>query len=174
MLRLSQTTGHAVRALSCLNHQSPRFIREVAASAGIGKPYLAKIFNLLANTDLLVAKRGYRGGILLARPATEITLLQVVDAVEGDAWTRRCLLGMRDCDPQNLCPCHDMWTEMKSRIRASLGEITLAEVGPLSANQDWAAGLGFQEGDKAILSTGVSSGTAKPGTKRPHPTVEHS
>lgn len=137
MLSLSQTTGYAIQALSCLSQERACLIRDVAQATGIGRPYLAKIFNLLADTDLVVAKRGYRGGMLLARPASGITLLEIVDAVEGDAWTRRCLLGMRDCDPHNVCPCHDMWAEMKNRIRASLQKITLAQVGPLSAKQHW-------------------------------------
>jgi Rrf2 family iron-sulfur cluster assembly transcriptional regulator len=141
MLSLSQTTGHAIHALSYLSHENTCLIREIAETTGIGKPYLAKIVNLLTNKDLVATKRGYRGGILLARPAGEITLLQIVEAVEGDGWSRRCLLGMRNCDENNLCPTHDMWAEMKSRIRDSLGKITLAEVGSISEKQNWAVGL---------------------------------
>jgi len=141
MLSLSQTTGYAIQALSCLNHERACQIKEVAALTGIAKPYLAKIVNLLTNQGLVATKRGYRGGILLTRPAREIALLEIVEAVQGDGWSRRCLLGMRNCDADNLCPTHDMWAEMKSRIRGFLEKITLAEVGSLSAKQNWAIGL---------------------------------
>lgn len=141
MLSLSQTTGYAIHALSYLSHENTCLIREIAETTGIAKPYLAKIINLLTNKGLVATKRGYRGGILLARPAGEIVLLEIVEAVEGDSWSRRCLLGMHDCDEGNLCPTHDMWAEMKSRIHDSLEKITLAEVGSLSAKQNWAVGL---------------------------------
>jgi Rrf2 family protein len=111
-----------------MSHERACLIREAAASTGIHKPYLAKILNLLTNKGLVTAKRGYRGGILLARPATAITILQIVEAVEGNAWLGHCLLGLRDCQAQHLCPTHEMWVEIKKRIHDSLGKITLAEV----------------------------------------------
>jgi Rrf2 family iron-sulfur cluster assembly transcriptional regulator len=141
MLSLSQTTGYAIKAMSYLRHDRACLIREVAEVTGIGKPYLAKIFNLLVNKGLVLGKRGHRGGILLARPAADIVLLEIVYAIEGDSWSRRCLLGMRECDPNNLCPTHDLWMQMKEQIRDSLARITLAEVSNLSENQHWALGL---------------------------------
>jgi Rrf2 family protein len=135
MLSLSQTTGYAILALTWLNHERPRLIREVAEGTGIVKPYLAKIFNLLANKGLLVAKRGYRGGIQLARPADKISLFEIVEATEGDKWMSQCLLGMRECNAESLCPTHDLWQEMKNQIRDALERITLSEVRSLARSQ---------------------------------------
>jgi Rrf2 family protein len=136
MICLSQTTGYAIHALSRMSPERACLIREVAESTGIHKPYLAKIFNLLNNNKLVTSKRGYRGGILLARPAAAITILQIVEAVEGEAWLGHCLLGLRDCKAQHVCPTHDIWVEIKKRIHDSLRRITLAEVMRLSQKED--------------------------------------
>jgi Rrf2 family iron-sulfur cluster assembly transcriptional regulator len=130
MMSLSQTTGYAVRALVCLDEQGGRacLIRDVARCAGIPKPYLARIINDLTYKELVTAKRGYRGGIALARPAAEISLLQVVEAVEGPDWIAPCLLGLNDCTAHTLCPAHVVWQRISKQIRDMLGRTTVADV----------------------------------------------
>jgi len=130
MLCLSQTTGYAVHALVCLDEQSghANLIRDIAGRTGIPKPYFARIFNDLAHRGLVTAKRGYRGGIALARPADEISLLQVVEAVEGPNWMGPCLLGVDDCTACRICPTHAVWQRASEQIKAVLGKTTLADV----------------------------------------------
>lgn len=130
MLCLSQTTGYAVHALVCLEEQGghANLIRDIARCTGISKPYLARIINALAHHELVAAKRGYRGGIALARPAGEISLLQVVEAVEGPNWIGPCLLGLDDCAAPGVCPTHDVWQRVMGELKAVLGKTTLADV----------------------------------------------
>ena len=130
MLCLSQTTGYAVHALVCLDEQSghANLIRDIAGRTGIPKPYLARIFNDLTHRGLVTAKRGYRGRIALARPADEISLLQVVEAVEGPNWIGPCLLGMDDCTACHTCPTHAVWQRASRQIKAVLDKTTLADV----------------------------------------------
>jgi Rrf2 family protein len=130
MLGLSQTTGYAVRALICLGEHRDRacLIRGVAKCAGIPRAYLARIINDLTYTGLVIAKRGYRGGIALARPAGEITLLQVVEAVEGPDWIASCLLGLNDCAAHRNCPTHVFWQRTAKQLKAVMARTTLADV----------------------------------------------
>ena len=131
MMCLSQTTGYAVRALVCLDEQGGRacLTRDIAKHAGIPKPYLARIVNDLTHKELLTAKRGYRGGIALARPAGEISLLQIVEAIpQGPEWIAPCLLGLNDCTAHALCPAHIVWQRISKQIKAMLGRTTVAEV----------------------------------------------
>jgi Rrf2 family protein len=130
MICLSQTTGYAVRALVCLDEQGGRacLTRDIARCAGIPKPYLARIVNDLTHKELLTTKRGYRGGIALARPAGEISLLQVVEAIEGPDWIAPCLLGLNDCTTHTLCPVHGVWQRISKQIKAMLGRTTVADV----------------------------------------------
>jgi Rrf2 family protein len=128
MLGLSQTAGYAVYALSCLSTDRPLLIRQVAVQTGIQKPYLAKIINQLTNKNLVITKRGYRGGICLARPARSINLLEIVVAIEGEGWASDCLLGLRECNSQHVCPTHDLWVGIKDTIRKTLQEIVLSDI----------------------------------------------
>ncbi len=130
MLSLSQTTGYAIRALICLPacQQPPRLVAEVARCTGIPRAYLAKIIHRLARRGLVAARRGHRGGITLARPAGAISLLDVVEAVEGPNWLGRCLLGLEECQNQQECPTHEFWRETCARIRDKLATTSLAAI----------------------------------------------
>lgn len=130
MLCLSQTTGYAVRALGCLHKPDSRvqLIRDIAKCAGIPKPYLAQIFNKLNHTGLVVAKRGYYGGIALARPAEKISVLEIVEAVEGENWIAPCLLNMEECAVHCACPAHKTWLRLSRQLRSALKRTSLAAV----------------------------------------------
>jgi Rrf2 family protein len=128
MLSLSVTTGYAIKALMCLESGDcvPRHLSDIAQCTGVPRAYLAKILNALAQQGLVATKRGYRGGILLARNAEEISLLQIVEAVEGSQWLGECLLGMDACDILTICPTHDFWARFRREITEELRATTLA------------------------------------------------
>lgn len=130
MICLSHTTGYALRALACLENidRRPSFIRDVAESTGVPRPYLARIINRLSHKGIVSAKRGYHGGVTLTRPAREVTLLEVVEAIEGEEWIGPCLLGMGACQTGSICPTQDFWNEMRDQIKARLAQTTLADL----------------------------------------------
>jgi Rrf2 family iron-sulfur cluster assembly transcriptional regulator len=130
MMSLSRTTGYAIQALGCMNwaNGSASQISAIAKCARVPRPYLAKIIAALSRTGLVTAKRGHRGGISLARPARDISLLEIVEAVEGPHWLGACLLGFEKCENHASCPTTAFWQRMRREIIRELGLITLAEV----------------------------------------------
>jgi Rrf2 family protein len=131
MLSLSQTTGYAILALSCLemgDGENWILARDVAACTGIPKPYLSKILHSLQGSGLIRAKRGYRGGFALARPSSGISLVQIAEAVEGGAVFGCCLLGLAGCSEDRPCPAHGFWSAERERIRKMLARTTLRDV----------------------------------------------
>ena len=130
MLALSQTTGYAILALSCLEGRMDGWVlaKDIAACTGIPLPYLSKILHDLGETNLIEAKRGYRGGFRLKRSARTITLMEVAEAVEGKEWMPRCLLGLHACSDERACPSHSFWCEQRKRIESHLRETTLRDV----------------------------------------------
>ncbi len=130
MLALSQTTGYAILALSCLSGCGDQWVmaKDMARCTGISLPYLSKVLHALGNSGLIEAKRGYRGGFRLARPADQITLLDIAEAVEGEAWKPRCLLGLEECSDARACPTHAFWTKQRAAIEAELRRQTLKKV----------------------------------------------
>ena len=130
MLHLSKTAGYAIHALSCIGAASPRscIVRSIAKCTGLQKPYLSKIINQLVHHGLVKAKRGYRGGVLLARPPESISLLEVVHAIEGDDPPSPCVFGLEKCPANGTCPAHEQWNAMRAKVEALLGRIMLSEV----------------------------------------------
>lgn len=130
MLSLSQTTGYAIEVLAHLNPPGgePLLLREVARRAKVPGAYLAKRMPDLVAAGLVSSRRGQRGGLVLARPASEITLLQISEAVEARRWLDGCLLGLSTCSDERACPVHAFWKPTRAKIEKTLRTTTLASV----------------------------------------------
>ena len=140
MMCLSQTSGYAVHALSCLHGKNSQVLhlRDVAKCTGVPKPYLAKIINKLNHHGLVYAKRGCRGGIALARPPQEITILQVVEAVEGPLRLNVCAgTGKRrSCKQEGSCPAQPYWVRSQAEVIAVLNSARVDELASTAVHSD--------------------------------------
>lgn len=131
MFPLSLTTGYAVLALNCMKTPGgdPVQVASVATATGLPGPFLSKIVNRLATQGLVKTRRGRNGGVVLARPADQITLVDIVRAVDGEDWDKGCFLGLRKCGvPEGHCPIHEFWLEQIECFRVKMGSITLAQL----------------------------------------------
>ncbi len=130
MMSLSNTTGHAIRALACLAGcaNPPANIRDLADCANVPQAYLAKIVKKLNDTGIIESRRGSHGGVWLARPARLISLWEVSVALEGENVLSPCLLGSDQCDPSCACPTHDFWMKSRDTIRRELEKTKLSDV----------------------------------------------
>lgn len=130
MLSLTQTSGYAVLALSCLNDPGRGWIlaKDIVKCTGVPGPYLSQILHALSRAGLIETKRGYQGGYRLCRHANAITVLDVVEAVDGPACFAGCLLGLKECSDERACPTHAFWKTEKARIREYLAGLSLSEV----------------------------------------------
>ena len=130
MMSLSQTTGYAILALACLAEkpEATGAVQRIARRADVPAPYLAKIIRALAKAGLVTAKRGFRGGIRLARPTDDITVLEISEAIDGPTYFDQCLLGLESCSDARACPTHRFWKKERQQIRRTLRGITLADV----------------------------------------------
>ena len=130
MMALSQTTGYAIRALSCLgtSETGARFMQELAEASEVPQAYLAKILKKLNNAGIVEAKRGYKGGVWLARVPEKITMLEITEALDGKDCLSCCLLGEEFCSDLQACHTHGFWKKTRALIREELKRKTLAEV----------------------------------------------
>jgi Rrf2 family iron-sulfur cluster assembly transcriptional regulator len=130
MLSLSQTTGYAIQAMAYLDGPDgePKFIRDVAEATAVPSAYLAKLVQKLVEAGLVESKKGFWGGIRLTRPAREITLLEVSNALDGPRWMGQCLLGLEECSDARACPAHEFWKSARNLIRSKLAETRLSDV----------------------------------------------
>ena len=130
MLTLCQTTGYALLALRELQSPggTPTLARDIAERTGIPPSYLAKIIHRLGETGLVQTKRGHKGGIVLARPPEQISLLQVSEAINPNDWKTECLFGLTDCRQLGECPLHNYWHEVRHRLHQDLAQTSLADL----------------------------------------------
>lgn len=130
MLELSRTVGYAILALSCLEEAAQEWVllKDIVGRVNVPGPYLAKILRALAQVGVVHAKRGYRGGFMLARPSAEVALTDIVDAVEGRGWLGGCMLGFTVCTEDRACPAHTFCKTERIRIRSFLETLTLKDV----------------------------------------------
>lgn len=120
---LSQTVGYAIAALGHLSRYQQRlgaqFVRDIAKATGIPPAYLAKIVHTLARKGFLTTQRGTSGGVSLARPAEQVTLLEICEVFDDPIVQKRCMLGTAACSEERNCPAHCFWTEERERERVS-------------------------------------------------------
>jgi len=103
-------------------------IRDLARRIQIPYHFLAKILQELAYRGILVSQKGPAGGFALAKPARQITLFEVVEAIDGDGFTTKCVLGFPECSGKNPCAVHDKWGKLREEFRDVLCTKSVAQM----------------------------------------------
>ena len=102
--------------------------KEVSRETRVPEPYIAKIFQKLARMRLLRSRRGPAGGFALMRNPAEISLYEVVQAVDDTTFLGNCVMGLDECLAERACPLHDAWVGMKSRMLGKLKVTTVLQL----------------------------------------------
>ncbi|MEX0793203.1 MAG: Rrf2 family transcriptional regulator [Pirellulaceae bacterium] len=125
----SQTVEYALRAVCHLAFQSPQSCttEEIAATTKVPLAYLSKVLQGLARSGIVRSQRGVGGGISLVRKPDELTILEVVNAVDPITRIRSCPLGLKG-HGMNLCPLHRRLDDALASVEQAFGGTTLAEV----------------------------------------------
>jgi Rrf2 family nitric oxide-sensitive transcriptional repressor len=128
-LVFSQTVEYALRAAVHLASQAPaaRTTDQIAAATLVPRAYLSKVLQSLARAGVVQSQRGLGGGMTLAKPPEELTILEVVNAVEPIQRIRTCPLGLA-AHGVHLCPLHSRLDRALATVEVALGNSTLAEV----------------------------------------------
>ena len=111
-------------------------IREVSRELKLSFHFLTKILQTLTEDGLLRSYRGPSGGVALAKPANKITLLDVVNSLEGKDLFRRCVLGLARCGDRKPCPLHETWARHRGELQRHLDETRLDDLAALAIAGD--------------------------------------
>lgn len=129
LLELGARTEYAVRTMAILatkGEGAVETVKNLAAEAEVSVHFLYSIFDLLVRGRLINAHKGRVRGFSLARPADQISFLDIVRAVEGPIEKAQCLLDKRDiCRPEKPCAAHASWSRMRERVEQELAACTL-------------------------------------------------
>ena len=124
-MQITRQADYAIRAVRYLAKQGPNqrsATSTVAQEMKIPPSFLAKIISQLSIAGLLHTSRGARGGVTLARDAKEISLLDVVEAIDGPILLNECVGDPADCEFSNDCLVHPIWVEAQESLVKRLRE----------------------------------------------------
>lgn len=103
------------------------FLRDIAKKEEISEKYLGQLIIPLRSAGLITSKRGAEGGYQLARPPETITVLEIVEALEGKTIIVDCLRDETLCRRAVTCAAREIWHRLQDAITSTLGSITLAD-----------------------------------------------
>ncbi len=129
-MRLTTKGRYAVTAMLDLAihfGDGPITLADISRRQGISLSYLEQLFSRLRKQELVVSARGPGGGYRLSREASEIAVADVITAIDEKVDATRCG-GLANCQDDQPCLTHELWTDLSQRIYDFLSGITLADL----------------------------------------------
>jgi Rrf2 family protein len=130
-MQITRQADYAVRAVLYLATQDPNLrvpTAEIGQKQNIPVTFLAKIVAQLAAAGILRSTRGAHGGVALGRPADEISLLEIVEAIDGPMLLNDCVADPTACPLGDTCPVHPVWCEAQSELVNKLARTSFAQL----------------------------------------------
>jgi FeS assembly SUF system regulator len=132
MIRLTKLTDYGFVMLTQFARENGNTVKnapEIASDASVPLPTASKILKILAREGILKAHRGVKGGYRLARPPAEITVADVISALEGPIAITECSdRPHSDCAMEAVCPVRTNWQRINHVVHDALKRISLAEL----------------------------------------------
>jgi len=132
-LQLTRGGEYAVRAMTYLARFPEGHVaslHDIGQAQDIPASFLAKILQSLVRSGLAVSQRGAHGGFALARPATDISMRDVIEAVDGPIALNQCVLGPDECSRSADCGMHQAWLRAQEQLMDVLDSVTLSTLAP--------------------------------------------
>jgi Rrf2 family protein len=130
-MEISRRTDYGVRVildLATRPENEKTSTQDIAERQNIPGPFLAKIISQLAMSGLVITYRGAGGGVRLAGPASEISLLDVIEALDGPVKLNRCVIEPSACPRDSHCPVHHIWAKAQTDLTTLLSGTTFDEL----------------------------------------------
>ncbi len=127
---LSRSAQYAIRATLLMAAEPEVYhgASEIASRTGAPPNYMGKMLKILADSGVLSSTRGAGGGFKLARPASEISIFDVVEPIDKVSRWTKCFLGLDECRPEHPCPIHPIWFPIRDRYFSMLQTSSIADL----------------------------------------------
>lgn len=130
MLRISKLADYATLIMSALAKEADKLTSAsvLARQLGLSLPVVSKILKMLGQAELLTSTRGVEGGYRLARPAAEISVAEIVSAIEGKFSVTECCRESSGCAITETCTTKSNWQSINQVIYSTLAKLTLKDM----------------------------------------------
>ena len=130
-MQITRATDYALRGMTYLARQEPgklSNIKEISNEEGVPEKFMRKLFHLLRKRGFIDSTRGKFGGIRLNIDPEKVTMLDIMEVVEGPLALNLCLEGPDLCDRIDLCTMCDIWFEAQASVNMVLKQHTLKDL----------------------------------------------
>ncbi|MBI4849347.1 MAG: Rrf2 family transcriptional regulator [Nitrospirae bacterium] len=136
-MHITRKVDYAVRCVLFLARNNDRIssVDEISGEMSVPKTFLAKILQRLMKTGIVNSTRGVKGGFQLARGPQEISLLNVVEAIDGAVAMNVCAVDKKMCGFSASCSVHPVWVELREDIRNRLKRWDFAKLAVIKKYQ---------------------------------------
>ncbi len=131
MLQITRQTEYALRGLMELavrDNGTPVRLKTLAEACEVSEAFLAKIFQMLSQHNVVKSHRGVKGGFTLGRTTDQITLREVVEICEGGIALNHCLRNVDACKNAGECKLSAVWAEAQTSMTTALDSTTLQDL----------------------------------------------
>lgn len=130
MLRLSKLTDYGTVILSYMARRPDDVysVADTASAVGVAPPTASKILKALAKRNLVQSRRGSKGGYVLSRPPGEISIAEIIDALESPFGLTECGAAAGLCAKEDLCRIRGHWQHINQIVRGTLTQVTLSDM----------------------------------------------
>lgn len=124
-MEITREVDYAIRCILCLSIEPEQIKRAsiIAKEMDIPAPFVSKILQKLSKKGLVIPIRGVKGGFRLARRPQDISLLEVVEAIDGPIPVNKCVIDSKSCNRIKRCSVHPVWVKIQNLIRKELSMV---------------------------------------------------
>ena len=126
---LTKKTEYAVRCMVYMALQKDKIVnnKEIASAMNIPEYFLSKVLHSLIQKGIVISSRGKNGGYTLANTPDEISLLEIIEAIQGPLKFFECFLHEKNCESKRECTINRIWTRINTSLEQELEGVKIAE-----------------------------------------------
>lgn len=131
-MEITRETDYAIRCVLYLSRKrgTVTMVDEISREMCIPKSFLAKILQKLTKSSLVKSYRGVKGGFEVARSPREISLLDVIECIQGPVGMNKCAVDKKACGLSGSCSVHPIWVEARKQVERFLRSKNFAQLNP--------------------------------------------
>ena len=125
-MQITRETDYALRCVLYLSARPKKVIdaSEIAEGKFIPRSFLSKILQKLNRAGIVKSFKGYKGGFMIMKKPSEISVLDIIEIFEGPAAMNRCAIDKQLCDLSDTCSVHPIWVDIRLRVEKILKKRT--------------------------------------------------
>ncbi len=131
MIKLSKLSDYSIVVLSLLARERGKLMTAggLSSRSGVPEPTVAKVLKLLAKEGILISTRGVNGGYMMERDPKEISVTELITALDGPIALTACVEGSDDdCNISAICPMSGKWQKVNQTIKNALDGLPLSDL----------------------------------------------